>query len=120
MKYLETRETKRVRRVVYNNTATTYVITLQRSGEELQIACTAVFDCKSPQKIFYQLGKSVSTKFKFKEVYIQFIKEKQIGLVFKDDIDERQEEKAIGECIRKAERYIKEMKRIVVACGGMS
>ena len=49
------------------------------------------------RKIFYQLGKSVSTKFKFKEVYIQFIKEKQIGLVFKDDINERQEEKAIGD-----------------------
>lgn len=120
MKCVEIKEIKRVRRIVYNSSATTYVITLQREGESVHIACTAVFDCASPQNIFYQLGRAVSSKLKFQEVYVQFIRGKQIGLVIKDEIRKQQEEEAIGECIRKADRYIYEMKKIVIACGGVA
>lgn len=114
-----TTEKNVVRRIVYNGSGTTYIVSFYKNKKGLYVVCSAVFDCDRPQRIFSQLGRAASKNMGVEEIYIRFLRGKQIGLVFKENLMQEDKQDNIGSrCVSLVETYLTEMKNIVLACGG--
>jgi len=85
------------------------------------VVCTVVMNCKQPKKIFSMLTKNNIANDECKNINVRFLSQSQVGVTFRG-IVEYQENKVNtkNECIRCADVYLKEARRIVAKCGGIN
>jgi hypothetical protein len=85
------------------------------------VVCTVVMNCKQPKKIFSMLTKNNMVNDECKNINVRFLSQSQVGVTFRG-IVEYQEDKVNtkNECIRCADVYLKEARRIVAKCGGIN
>lgn len=109
--------------VVYNGFSenATYLISFQKNLFFMGVVCTVVMNCKQPKKIFSMLTKNNIANDECKNINVRFLSQSQVGVTFRG-IVEYQEDKVNtkNECIRCADIYLKEARRIVAKCGGIN
>lgn len=109
--------------VVYNGFSgnATYLISFQKNLFFMGVVCTVVMDCKQPKKIFSMLTKNNVANDECKNINVRFLSQSQVGVTFRGIVEYQENNVSTkNECIRCADVYLKEARRIVAKCGGIN
>lgn len=109
--------------VVYSgfNGNATYLISFQKNLFFIGVVCTVVMDCKQPKKIFSMLTNNNMASNECKNINVRFLSQSQVGVTFRGIVEYRGDIATTkNECIRCADVYLKEARKIVAKCGGIN